>query len=280
MKPLTSITATLFIVAASFPVAEAQMIKKNICAMSACAAMTTEFRDGTLRPRTVALLPVQAQLYKKGVFASDELVSEARPLEDSLAEQLTENIAEQGYEVRRITHEEVGEDEVLSDLLTEAEARFEQEYQLIADTKLKGVKYRRFSVGDPARLLASYLGVDALVFTRLQAEGQTGANAVFGVSQGGELHAATSYVHVRTGDIEALFGGRHIPFGGKSIEKLIAKPAKHTAKLAEMSTRKLPEVDEVLKPEKLDQEQVRAVKLYDQGGDSDVLADMQDLLAD
>jgi hypothetical protein len=242
--------------------------------------MTTEFRNLELRPKSIALLPPHASLRKKGTFSATEMVGESLVLEASLATALEKRISSRGYVVVRVTQEDIEADDELALLVSQANQRFD-EVRAKLPSKLNEVKYRRYSVGVEARILANYLGVDAVAFPRMQAVGATGAAILFSPTGGGQIHMDFSLVHARSGDIEAFFGA--INSGGlfgKSLSSILKNPDKHMAKIAKTATKKMPAVAKKLKPQKLRKDRIRAVELYDEADQDAVLQDLEDLLAE
>jgi hypothetical protein len=249
-----------------------------VCLLGECSAMTTEFRNLELRPTTIALLPALSSLKKKGVFASEDQVGETALLEVSLARELEKQLTSRGYVVRTLSAEEVSGDSDLKALLNNADQRYDEEYSRIVAMKVSGVKYRRFSVGEEARLLAKYLEVDAVAFPRMQAVGASGAAILFSPTGGGKINMEFALVHARTGDIEAFFGAiNQGGLFGKSLASIIEKPDKHMAKIAKTATKKMPKVGKALKAEKLRAE-VNELVLHDEVDEEAVLEDLEGLL--
>ena len=256
------------------PVAFAQ-----VCMLGECSAMTTEFRNLELRPTTIALLPPETTLKKKKTFSSEEMISESAMLEASLTNALSKRITELGYELRIVTLEDTQADDKLAALMTQANQRYNEEYSKIVAFKVSGVKYRRYSVGADARILADYLNVDAVAFPRMQAVGHT----TFSFGGSGSINMEFGIVHARTGDIEGFFGAVNIggPFsGGKSIKSILKKPDKHMRKIVKTSTKKMPAAGKALKPENLDITKIRALELHDPMDEEDMLSDLEALLAE
>ena len=260
------------------PVAAMAQTEHQLCFIGECNAMTTEFRDLTLRPATIALLPPQATLHQKQVLSTEEMVAEARPLEDALAADLASGFEKLGYEVLLLSDAKLEADQELAALVLQANQRYDAELDKMVASELKGVKYRRYSVGTEARLLANYLEVDAVAFARLEAIGASGGQKLIGFGNQGQIHLGVSIAHARTGDIEAFFGGNNTPMFGKSISGITKKPGKTTAKITKTALKKMPEVAQALRPEKLEAENVRTVQLHDAEEESDVLDDLESLL--
>ena len=260
----------------------------GVCLWGECSEMTNEFRTLELRPKTIALLPARSTLTQDGAFNSESKVGETAGLEDALANSLEKEISALGYSVRRLTFDEIGQDPQLSALLSAANQRYDEEYATIVAFKVKGIRYRRYSVGEESRRLAKYLGVDAVAFPRMQVVGASSGSkwmSGLGMKEGkaGGINMEFGLVHARTGDIEALFGGVSKSstgtFGGVSFKKILKKADKYMQDIAETSVRKMPKVDKALKPQKLDEEATELV-LYDDVDEEAVLDDLDDLLGE
>ena len=193
---------------------------------------------------------------------------------------LKKQLEQQGYRVWLLSEADLDSDAQLSALVVQANKRYDDELDRMVASNLKGVKYRRYSLGEEARVLANYLDVDAVAFARLEAVGASGGQRLIGFGNQGQIHLGVSIAHARTGDIEAFFGGNNTPTFGKSVEGIVKKPEKTTGKIAKTAFKKLPGVAEALKPEKLDEEEVRPVQLYDREDEETLLEDLEEMLAD
>ena len=264
----------------AMPTVVSAQIEHQLCLLGECNAMTTEFRDLTLRPKRIAVLPAHATLHQKKVLSTDEMVAQARPLEDALGLDLKKQIERQGYEVRLLTEAELDADAQLSDFVVQANKRYDAELDRMVASNLKGVKYRRYSIGEEGRLLANYLDVDAVAFARLDAIGASGGQRLIGFGNQGQIHLGVSIVHARTGDIEAFFGANNTPAFGKSIDGFTKNPPKTTGKISKTAFKKLPKVAKALDAEKLDQNEIRPLQLYDQEDEESLIDDLEELLAE
>ena len=272
-----TLTSGLIVLASIFLLVT-QPAAAAVCLVGECSAMTTEFRNLELRPKTIAILPPLSSLKEKGVFTSGDEVGETAQLELSLTRELEKELSSRGYKVRTLTSEEINGNPELKTLLSNANQRYDEEYERIATFKVSGVKFRRFSVGEQGRLLARYLEVDAIAFPRMQAVGASGAAMVFSPTGGGQINMEFALVHARTGDIEAFFGAiNQGGMFGKSLDSILEKPDKHMAKISKTATKKMPKVDEALKPEKLKEEPNELV-LYDEVDEESVLGELENLL--
>ena len=277
-RSVTSMAAVLVLLMSVAPQIANAQTANQVCLLGECNAMTTQFRDLTLRPKTIALLMPQASLHQKNVLSTDEKVGEARALEEALVADLQSAFEKQDYEVRVVSGSDVDADPELSQLVLQANARYDKELDRLIASKLKGVKYRRYTVDAEARILANYLGVDAVVFSRLDAIGASTGQSIIGFGNQGQINLGFSIAHAQTGDIEAFFGANYTPAFGKSIKKIIENPGKYTAKIVKTSFKKMPKLDKALKPEKLDQSEIRALVLHDADEGDDVLGDLEDML--
>ena len=259
-----------------------QTAHARACVIGECSAMTTEFRNLELRPKTIALLPPISTLIEKGIMNDSDKTSETALLESVLTQKLEKEISSRGYDVRVLTFDEINNDAQLSSLVNEANTRFDEEYSKIQTFKVSGVKYRRYSVGDKGRMLANYLGVDAVAFPRMEAQGASGAaKLVKAIGSGGDTtYIAMEFglVHARTGDLEGFFGA--IKYGsmfGTSLKKILDKPDKFMGDVAKTSIKKLPKAGQALSPEKL-KETPNELVLYDPVDEDALLDDLEGLL--
>lgn len=263
-----------------------QSVFAGACIWGECSEMTNEFRDGTLRPQTIALLPARTSMTEDGVFEKSNKVGETAGLEDILGSYLEAQMTDRGYTVRRITFDDIAGDPQLNELMNAANDRYDEEYTTIVAFKVNDVKNRRYTTGEAGRRLANYLGVDAVAFPRLQVVGSSSGSKfmqVVGASddKAGGIWMEFALVHARTGDVEAIFGAvsksGSSSFGGVSLEKILKKGDKYMKEIAKTATKKMPKADETVKLVKVD-EDARQLVLYDEVSEEDVLEGMEDLL--
>ena len=263
-----------------------QFVLAEVCIIGECSAMTPEFRSAELRPASIAILPARSTLTEDGVFNSESKVGETYELEKHLAISLEQQMASRGYEVRSLSIDEITEDQQLASLVNAANQRYDEEYATIVAFKVSGVKYRRYSVGEESRMLANYLGVDAVAFPRMQIKGASSGSkwmSNLGIKQGSQagINMEFGLVHARTVDVEAFYGGVIGGFGNPSFKKILKKAEKYMEKVSKVATKKMPKVGDVLKPEKLkNKEERRELVLYDPVDEEAVLEDLEDLLGD
>jgi hypothetical protein len=264
----------------------AQSAFAGACVWGECSEMTNEFRDGTLRPKTIALLPARTSMTEDGVFEKNNKVAETAELEDKLGMYLEAQMTERGYEVRRVTFDEIAGDQKLGEFLNAANDRYDEEYTTIVAFKVNDVKNRRYTTEEAGRRLASYLGVDAVAFPRLQILGSSSTSKFLQVVGGsddkaGGIWMEFALVHARTGDVEAFFGGvsksSSGSFGGITLKKINKKGDKYMKSIAKTATKEMPKVDEMVKLVTVD-EDARELVLHDEVSEEDVLEGLEGLL--
>ena len=217
----------------------------NASTVDARGLMTPEFRTAVTRPMSVVLLPPQAQLIKKKVVMTEQMVEESEALEKSVATHIKQGLTKKGYNVRALTVDEINADPELQELVRQTNRRYEEEWRKMVRKPSK-VKERRYNAGHEARLLAAKLGADGIAFARVQAVGATGGQVamalLLGVGTMGYARLDISVVNGITGDVEAyLYYTMQTSF-----KKLTTKPAKTMRKLTTKVLRKYPASGEVL----------------------------------
>ncbi|HEX6999601.1 MAG TPA: hypothetical protein VF322_15790 [Gammaproteobacteria bacterium] len=236
-----------------------------LASASAAAAMraTEEFRDGTTRPLKVALLPVHATVVKAKVIQTENLVEESTELGRLMAAEVDELMRAGGYQVEVIDADRVNADPRLQELVVDANRRYDD---LVAHVRPNRIKRRIYNAGDEVRVLADYLGVDAIAFTRLQVVAATGGRTavalLVGIGSMGGANANMSLVDGDSGDLEAWFVSTYVGASAKSIEE---NPQGEIAQIAASMLAKLPAADPTLRVEETE-------------SDEDVLSDVESLL--
>lgn len=258
----------------------------GICWWGECSEMTNEFRSLELRPRTIALLPARSSLTEDGLFSKENRVGETAGLEEALARNLEMQMTNRGYQVRRVTFDEINADAKLAELMNAANQRYDEEYATIVAFKVHDLKNRRYSIGEHGRRLTSYMKVDAVAFPRMQIVGSSSTSKLLQVAgatddKSGGINMEFALVHARTGDIEAFFGAVSKSatgtFGGVSLKKILKKSDKYMEDIAKTATKKMPRVEVALPPERLD-EDARKLVLYDKTDEKQVLEGLDELL--
>jgi hypothetical protein len=235
-----------------------------LAAAQVFAAMraTPEFQDGTTRPVSIALLPVQATVVKAKVVESENLVDESSELGGLLAAELEAIMESNGYLLELVSPERINADPRLQEYVVDANRRYDE---MLGQVRLNRVKRRIYNAGDEMRLLAGYLGVDAIAFSRLQVVAATGGRTavalLVGIGSMGGTSSTLSIVNGSSGDLEALFISANTGGSYKQIEE---DPRGQMARVAAATLARLPNADP----------SVQAV----QTDDEDVLAEVESLL--
>ena len=241
--------------------------------------MTPEYARAEYRPKTMVVIPPRAEIVKKKVTGIEQLVEEGSILEDATSLVLKDKFGELGYQIRILSVEEVNADPGLQDLVRRMNERYDDELaRIVADEK--SVRARRFTCGDEAQILATRLGAEALIMTRIQASGATGGQAAMAMIFGGSRGFAAMSVGViagDNGDVEAFFDGVD---SGMSDNALMERPVETMTKVTKKTLKKFPAASKTAKvskrwPQSTDREVAEAGK-----SDDEVLADLEALLGE
>ena len=207
--------------------------------------MTPEFARGDYRPKTMVLIPPQANASVNKVASNEQMIEEGSKLEDAAALVLQEKLHQLGYDIRVLTVAEVNGDPELQAMTRALNERYDEELArimvnpiVVAYKKPKDIRSRRFNLGDPARIIAARLGAEALAMVRIDASGASGGQkamaAIFGGSMG-HVVMSLGVVAGDNGDLEALFHGYDPRM---SAAKLAEQPVEIMATVAESKTLK------------------------------------------
>ncbi len=236
--------------------------------------MTPGFRTMDSRPETLAVLPPHADLIKKKLLVSHELVEEAALLERAASSWIAGLLEEKGYRVEIVTSSQLHSNLELGEAVRRVNRRYDEEWrQLIR--RPKKVRSGRYGVGEDARRAAALLGVDGLVIPRIQAVGVTKGRQALALFAGGTRSYARldlAVVGGETGGVEAFFAG----IIRASLKKLTLKADKLMMKASKSALNKYPQSSQALKPKG----QVAAEAAEDdEETEAAVLGDLEALLA-
>jgi len=226
-----------------------------LVALSADAALraTPEFEDGSRRPVSIALIPVHASVVKAKVVQAESLIEESIELGGYLAVELAALLNDQGYAVKLLDAEQVNSDPQLQEYVVDANRRYDE---IRAQIRRNRVKRRIYNAGNEVKLLANYLDVDAIAFTRLQVVAATAGRAavalLVGIGSMGGTMASVSLIDGNSGDLEAYMVSTAVP-SYKDIEQ---DPASQMARIAASTLRRLPLADPAARVELSDEEDV------------------------
>lgn len=205
---------------------------------------TPEFESGETRPVSIALLPVEATVVRTKVVDSENLIEEGIAYGAFFNSQAEAAMAARGYTVEKIDPERINADPQLQEYVVDANRQFDE---MMSHVRPKRIKRRIYNAGDDVRLLAEYLGVDAVAFSRLSVTvtgvGGSIVAGLFGVGGGGSSPgtlASLALVDGASGDLEAYFDGIHIGLPG---EKTPQELHEQIAKVAAGALEELPDAD-------------------------------------
>jgi hypothetical protein len=216
-------------------------------AVLACSApalaqrgFTPEFANGATRPRSVALLPVEASIVRAKVAETQGLIDESVVYGTQFNEQVQALMAGKGYQIQVIDPDRINTDAQLQEYVVDANRAFDE---MMKQYRPKKLEKRIYNAGDSVRLLASRLGVDAIAFSTVSITITPAGKAIVSALIGGTTAGASSnfaLVNGATGDLEAvLFGIVPVAPGDKTDQELHA----YVAALAQRATKRLPAAD-------------------------------------
>jgi hypothetical protein len=224
---------------------------------------TPEFASGATRPRSIALLPVEASVSRARVADNEGLIDDSLVYGADLAAQLQTLLSAKGYEVKVIDPDRINTDPVLQEHVVDANRAFDD---MMSKYKPKNLAKRMYNAGDSVKLLADYLDVDAVAFTTLNMTITMAGKAIVAALIGGS-QAATygnmALVDGSTADLEAtFFGFAGVTPGEKTDEEMHG----YVVKVAEGVNKKLPGADPSARVE------------VAEGDDDEVLGEVESLL--
>jgi hypothetical protein len=201
---------------------------------------TPEFASGATRPRSIALLPVEASVSRARVADSEGLVDDSLVYGEDLNARLKELMAAKGYEIKIVDPDQINTDPVLQEHVVDANRAFDD---MMSKYKPKNLPKRMYNGGDSVKLLADYLDVDAVAFTTLSMTITMAGKAIVSALIGGAqaaTYGTVALVDGSTGDLEAtFFGAAYVTPGEKTDEEMHG----FVAKVAESVTKRLPGAD-------------------------------------
>jgi len=251
----------------------------SLLSVSAGAAeyMTPEYAKAEFRPKMMVLIPPRAEVIKKKVSSTEQMIEEGAVLEDATALVLKEQFDALGYQLRVLTADEVNADPELQLMVRNFNERYDADLAQV-QSKPKDIRKRRFSFGDEARILAARLEADVLVVGRISASGATGGQKTMAFLLGGSSgHAALNLGIVAgdNGDLEGFFAYVNL---GMSPDKIAQEPVETMAKVSAKALKKFPALNETAKYRKSwPQDTGRTVPDTVQS-DADVLADLEAMM--
>ena len=237
--------------------------------------MTLEFHEPETRPKTLLVVPVQAQLQISRVGQNEPVVAESAQWESKSLEDLIAGLEAKGYSVSVVDGE--NQEPEVQRLVTEVNSDYDDASTQMA-RKPKEILKRRYNIGSSARELAQKHGADALVIPRVSASAQAGGALVMSALVGGGTPnmavMSLTVVDAGTGDVEAYFVGVG---GGLNVDKLKAADDTVIQKMVDKSLKKYPQSDKTLKLGK--KARARAVaRSVPEAEEEAVIDDLEDLI--
>jgi len=231
---------------------------------------TDEYENGATRPVSVAILPSHVTLSKQRMIRQEAQVEESGNLEGPLTAAVASEFRSRGYGVSVVDIDAITTDPLLQEQVLDVNRRFDEFLTNIGSrlSKSKNVKAREYNAGDEARLLAAALGVDALVFTRMDIVAPSGGVRALNMGMGGETAmVSVTIVDGSSGDIEAFITlptiKRSKMFGGH--DDIVANPVEQMGNYASGTLDDMPDA---------------APELRAETDSDDVLSDLESLLDD
>ena len=201
---------------------------------------TPEFASGATRPRSVALLPVEASIVRAKVAETQGLIDESVAYGEVFNAQVKALLTAKGYEIQIVDADRINHDAQLQEYVVEANRAFDD---MMKQYRPKKLEKRIYNAGDSVRLLASRLGVDAIAFGKVSITITPAGKAIVSALIGGSTAGATSnfaIVNGATGDLEAVqLGIVPVTPGDKTDQELQV----YVATLAERATKRVPGAD-------------------------------------
>ena len=201
---------------------------------------TKEFEAGDTRPKTIAFLPPHATLVKRKVIKAEEQIEEGAQLSGFLAASVKNVFAQQGYQVRMLTPEEINANRYLQELVLDADRRYGELLNQVRLKLPKQIAARRYQAGDEMRVLANKLGVDAIGFADLMMIASA-PGALFLSGSGTSSMLTVSVIDGGTATIEAYFVPPVFQRGSfTGYEAVMADPAGKIGEMAQATLKELP----------------------------------------
>jgi hypothetical protein len=234
------------------------------CNASALAerGFTAEFVSGATRPKSIALLPVEANITRARVVETEGLLDESVAYGELFNVQVDTLLSGKGYEVQVVDVDRISTDPALQEYVVDAKRAYDE---MMTQYRAKRLERRIYNGGDSVKLLAAHLGVDAVAFSRLNMTITPAGKAIVSALIGGQAAGANSMVGLidgDTGDLEVVqLGIAFVTPGEKSDQEMQA----YVSTLAENSTKRIPGADP-------------SARIEVAAGDAEVLDELESLL--
>src|SRR5262245_6244137 len=212
------------------------------CSTAALAerGFTNEFVSGATRPKSIALLPVEATITRQQVVETRGLIDESVEFGAQFNADVARILADKGYEVQVVDSDRINADRELQEYVVDAKRAYDE---MIARYRPKKLPERIYNAGDSAKLLATRLNVDAIAFSKMSITITPAGKAIVSALIGGTTSGANSMIGIvdgDTADLEAVQIAIAIVAPG---EKTPDEIAGYVATLAAGNTKRLPGAD-------------------------------------
>ena len=180
---------------------------------------TAEFASGATRPKSIALLPVEATVTRARVVETEGLVDDSVAYGALFNAQVEALMAAKGYEVHVVEPDQINGDPQLQEHFVDANRGFDE---MMSKYKPKKLPSRIYNAGDSVRLLADQLGVDAIAFSTLSMTITPMGNAIVSGLIGRSTSGTSSNLAIvdgHTGDLEAVFWGIAVVTPGEKTDQ-------------------------------------------------------------
>ncbi len=194
----------------------------------------------------MVLIPPRAEVTKKKVTSTEQMIEEGAVLEDATSLVLKEQLGALGYTIRVLTIDEVNTDPELQLMVRNFNERYDADLAQVVK-KPKDIRKRRFSFGDEARILAARLEAEAIIVGRISASGATGGQKTMAFLLGGSSGHAALNLSIVAGDNGDLEGFFTYVDSGMSPEKIALEPVETMAKVSAKALKDFPAIDELAK---------------------------------
>ena len=201
---------------------------------------TAEFASGATRPKSIALLPVDATVTRARLVETEGLIDDSVLYGELFNAQVQALMASKGYEVQVLDADRINADPQLQEYFVDANRGFDD---MMSKYKPKKLPSRIYNAGDSVRLLADRLGVDAIAFSSLSMTITAAGNAIVSGLLGKSTSGTGSNLAIvdgDTGDLEAVYWGIAVVTPG---EKTDQEMHGYVVTVAERTINRLPDAD-------------------------------------
>lgn len=234
-----------------------------------------EFGEPDSRPQKLALLPPHAEMMKQKMVMTEQLVEESQRLEAVTTDAMAAHLRGLGYEVIVFEQSAINADPALQELVLKANTRYEEEWARIV-RKPKRVRYRYYSAGDEARLLAAALDVDGLIFTRIVATGAGGGQKAFRMLIGGFATFTRMDASIVDGD-DGKVTAFYFAQTETGFAEITKRAQKTMSKLTRKTLKKYPDADKTVKVRAPTRDEIAAIEEED---DDKLMGELEALLGE